>query len=474
MNKKRNNKNNKGGKVLASGGFGCVFEPALKCEGTRKREKDKISKLMSERHALQEYQEITKLKNDLETIPDYKNFFLVNDVNICKPGKLTKTDLVNFKKCTALPKDGINKDNINDSLDKLRLINIPYGGFPVDDYIFKDGSFQKLFEINTSLMKLLVEGIIPMNEINIYHSDIKDSNVLIKEGSGGLETRLIDWGLSTKYIPFENNSFPRTWRNRPLQYNVPFSIILFTDDFFEKYKKYSLEGGDNDPDNLRPFVVDYIHFWLKKRGTGHLRFINDIMNILFSKEITSLSGEERDRIIENDFTMTYITNYLISVLENFTRFRDDGNLNLREYLDKVFIKIIDIWGFISIYFPILDFLFDNYDRLNGDQMEIYNHLKNMYIKYLYSPRIEPIDITELLDDLRSLNYMFDQQIDSSSARGLKMNKLTKYISRRKKINSKKINSQSRKKYSIKRKQSLVFKSPRRKTKKMWMFGKNTK
>ena len=28
---------NIGGKVLASGGFGCVFSPALKCEGEAKR-----------------------------------------------------------------------------------------------------------------------------------------------------------------------------------------------------------------------------------------------------------------------------------------------------------------------------------------------------------------------------------------------------------------------------------------------------
>jgi hypothetical protein len=38
---------NTGGKVIASGGYGCVFSPALKCEGTTKREKGKISKLMT-------------------------------------------------------------------------------------------------------------------------------------------------------------------------------------------------------------------------------------------------------------------------------------------------------------------------------------------------------------------------------------------------------------------------------------------
>ena len=41
----------KGGKVLASGGFGCVFSPALKCQGKTKRAEGKISKLMSVKHA---------------------------------------------------------------------------------------------------------------------------------------------------------------------------------------------------------------------------------------------------------------------------------------------------------------------------------------------------------------------------------------------------------------------------------------
>ena len=35
---KTTRKNNTGGNVLASGGFGCVFSPALKCEGEKHRE----------------------------------------------------------------------------------------------------------------------------------------------------------------------------------------------------------------------------------------------------------------------------------------------------------------------------------------------------------------------------------------------------------------------------------------------------
>jgi hypothetical protein len=94
---------NKGGKVIASGGFGCVFSPALKCQGETKRAKNKISKLMTERHALQEYEEIDNIKQKLDIIPDYTDYFLLSDITICRPAKLTETDLQQFsKKCIYL------------------------------------------------------------------------------------------------------------------------------------------------------------------------------------------------------------------------------------------------------------------------------------------------------------------------------------------------------------------------------------
>ena len=42
--------------------------------------------------------------------------------------------------------------------------------------------------------------------------------------------------------------------------------------------------------------------------------------------------------------------------------RSDGTLNLREYLDNVFIKNIDIWGFINCYYPYIEMLSNNYKR----------------------------------------------------------------------------------------------------------------
>ena len=252
-------KHNIGGSALASGGFGCVFNPSLKCEN-KKRNKNKISKLMIEKYAYKEYDEIKLIRLRLKSIKNYQDYFLISDIQLCRPSKLTRDDLKNYnKKCTALPKNKITKKNINTSLDKLMVLNMPNGGIPVDDYIYEKGSFNDLLKINNSLIDLLQNGIIKMNEKNVYHCDIKDANVLVKINGGKLQTKLIDWGLSTEYIPFKNEPFPKTWRNRPLQFNSPFSVIIFTDYFVEKYTKYIQNGGNLTKENLKPFVIDYIY-----------------------------------------------------------------------------------------------------------------------------------------------------------------------------------------------------------------------
>ena len=250
---KENNK--KGGEAIASGGFGCVFSPALKCKN-RKRNNKNISKLMIKKHALHEYNEIVNLRKKIHTVPNYKNYFLINDLHLCEPEKLSSDDLKNFgKKCKALPKDNINAKNVNNSLDKLNILNMPYGGLPVDDFVQNGVTYLDLIELNNALIKLLNNGILPMNEKNIYHSDIKDSNILV-EKQDTIKARLIDWGLSEEYVPFKDSPFPNNWRNRPLQFNIPFSIIIFSEDFVNKYTEYLEKDGEINAVSLKPFVLD--------------------------------------------------------------------------------------------------------------------------------------------------------------------------------------------------------------------------
>ena len=65
---KETNKTNKtdnpeilAGEAIAAGGFGCVFKPALKCEGKTTRTPG-ISKMLIKRYAREEMEEIDKIK----------------------------------------------------------------------------------------------------------------------------------------------------------------------------------------------------------------------------------------------------------------------------------------------------------------------------------------------------------------------------------------------------------------------------
>jgi len=226
-----------GGRVIASGGYGCVFKPALKCQG-KPRDPSQITKLMTIKHTDQEYAEIVKFKDVLSTIPNCGNYFLLEDITFCKPDKLNAEDLADYeKKCTALKKDDITHENINSKLDKVLALNMPNGGVDIGDYFETHKADEDIVQLNDALLDLLQNGIIPMNQLRVYHCDVKESNILVQAQATDeaqlqtLKTRLIDWGLSAEYTPEKGERIPKTLYHRPFQYNVPFSIVLFNTTF---------------------------------------------------------------------------------------------------------------------------------------------------------------------------------------------------------------------------------------------------
>lgn len=423
MENSNNDINNKlGGKVLASGGFGCIFTPSLKCVNTYKREKNKVSKLMTLKNTKEEYDEIVSSRHKIIKIPNYQEYFLIDNYTLCKPSKLTKSDLNNFNKCSALKKQNITRKNINNSLNELLALNMPYGGITIENFISNNKNYNKLTQVNNHLIQLLKNGIIPMNKKNIYHSDIKGSNILIDEQDKNktMIVRLIDWSLTTEYIPFKNSEFPHNWKNRPLQFNVPFSIILFTDLFVHEYSKVLEKSKQPTREILQRFIKKYLIMWFKERGLGHFKYINRIMYMLFYYELdfesnvnmsTTSHSEQKEeytkKYIEKKYTFPFIINYLVEILIHFTKFKSNGSFNLRFYLDNIFIKIIDIWGFITSYVPLFELLFENYLNLTNNQIVIFKKLKVIFLKYLYEPRIKPIEIKNLEYELKNINNFFE-------------------------------------------------------------------
>jgi len=60
-----------------------------------------------------------------------------------------------------------------------------------------------------------------MNKLGILHFDLKSANILIDDSS---QLRIIDWGLS---VISKNNRIPSGSTSRPIQFNLPFSTVLF-------------------------------------------------------------------------------------------------------------------------------------------------------------------------------------------------------------------------------------------------------
>lgn len=421
-------KSKQGGKVLASGGFGCVFFPALKCKNNKTRKNKAISKLMTIKHADKEYAEIVSIKAKLKNIPNYKRFFLVYDIDKpCEPNELTQEDLIKFKeKCSALPKNNITYKNINKSLNQLKILNVPYGGIAVDDYLNKNNSYANLYQLNNSLVNLLKNGIIPMNQKYIFHCDIKDSNILV-DNTNQFETRLIDWGLSTSYIPFKNNPLPNVWKNRSIQYNVPFSVILFSDIFINTYTNFintyyiknitnsgKIIFNEGDLDKVFKFVLNYVYLWLQKKGLGHYKFINKIINMINKDNINKYKHEKKNindvktnkKITIGDTnTIRFVANYITQILINFTYINKD-QLNLRFYLDEVFIHNIDIWGFVSTYIPLLEMFYENMHKNN----KILDQLQQLFL-FLYNNGELPIKKEDLIIRLNNLNNIFKGTVE---------------------------------------------------------------
>jgi len=406
-----------GGKALTSGGFGCLFKPALKCKNTLNYDRIQddgqlVTKLMTKKHAKDEYKQITNFKRILDHIPNYQNYFLVDGFSICEPAELTNDDLEDFDdNCSALKKKHFKERNINQNLDKILALNMPDGGIDVDDFVFaiadKAVISKTYSDLNTSLVDLLVNGIDPMNQANLYHCDVKGSNILVLKEKEDLVTRLIDWGLSIYRKDINGQHIPDKLHRRPFQFNVPFSVILFNKKFIEKYDIFLKRHPKVDYFAIREFVINYIFIWNKIRGAGHLKTINAIVKRLTYDELPAIENSKiKNHVIEYDFTYYYIIEYISKILFKYTV---NGKLNLLDYFNKVFLKNIDVWGLTMIYVVFLDHLYENYDedhdnsKLNVYHMQFIDKIKYIIIHFLFENPTEVININKLAAELQSLN-----------------------------------------------------------------------
>jgi hypothetical protein len=387
----------KGGKVIGSGGFGCIFRPQIKCNasyktyGENKYDPNGISKVMTRKYGKQEYSELTKFMTIIKTIPNYENYFIMSQITACHPAPFTEEDLIDFDiiKCSGLKKRGINKSTINSYLDELYTINMPYGGDDVDKFVKKYINDIKVIKsFNNKMLLLLENAIIPMNDRGVYHGDLKSANILVEKTPNNIYTRIIDWGLSGIYLSnakmdtIDSESgftddwrkIPDIFRNRPFQYNVPPSSILFSKYFHRHYDKFLLDNN-GDLTHLRRFIKEFIDDYIDP-NSGHLQNFDSIFdkkiirkkqhNILHKINNAVKYVSEADTLYIGNIELKinhidYVYEYIYRILIKYT---SNKFFNVIGYFSEVYIHNLDIWGFVMSYYSFMDYPIENQEYKN--------------------------------------------------------------------------------------------------------------
>lgn len=383
-----------GGKPIGSGGYGCVFYPALRCTNKSTPHRKMISKLMERKYAEEEYSEIQQIKNKLKFIPFYENYFLLNNVSLCNPKPLQPKDFINFdEKCKS---SEISKKSVNTNLHKYLILNLPYGGDDLKVFLANISNNKQFIQLNNLLVDFLFQAILPMNERNVYHSDIKDTNFLVqlKGKSKFIEhIRLIDWGQSLIY--HRKNEIPKAWQNRTFQFNSPLSNVLFVTDFMNKYNDlYKQSNFHLSTESLHSVIRQLIDALLKVHP-GHFKTYDYFLELLL-KPVGEYKGEET--------TYHFVINYLSSVLTTFSR--PHVGFDAISYINTVYVHIVDVYGLLSCYLTLVELLSERIETLNETEQKLNSYLRTFILKYMYLPRVEKYNLNELSEDMEYFNVFF--------------------------------------------------------------------
>lgn len=403
---KKRGRNKVAGEALASGGFGCIFKPALKCKNKKTRSAG-VSKMSVEQHGKQEMEEITKIKNRLVSIKNYNKYYLL-DVELCKPDKLSKEDLINFnEKCYALTRYNINEKNVNNRLGGLTVLNMPNAGMDLKDWLIDGGKItrEKMFQLNKLLIKLLKNGVRPMNERGVIHNDLKDRNIMIDKEHN---IRIIDWGLAGVV---QNNKIPREIMNRPLQFNTPFSSMIMSEEFKLNYDIFLKRVKDGvilfNNMNVRNYIINEYLIKLA-RYYGYYDDNVILFNMIFSpgiSEETFLSEVKRENLIEYGYYLYYLSNYITDILMKYTT--PSMEFDVDKYFMEAYLFNSDVFGLMTVFYNFFETKIENI-LLPDELRKIYlNRVRSLLIENVYINGGEKININKLIKDIEEITQLLN-------------------------------------------------------------------
>ena len=317
----------KGGKYIASGTYGCVFKPAIKCRGETTRI-DGVSKLMEKREARAEIEEQKKVDKIDPTF-----MFHLRPPKLCEIGELDSVE-DNIQRCD-LKNKGI-KSNLNNAV----LLQMPYGGIDVNEAIkmkLKEPlDYKIVFMCN---MSYLLKGLVKFKKNEFAHLDIKAPNVLYNP-----ETRrfnYIDFGLSSYY---KDIKFDRNFLFGSFYFIYPPEIIMLRPDIFKKInerknKDEIISANISIPDYTRKMQDQLIQYYNIKKPE-HIHNITG--DIFYDPELIGMDEIDLRNKLYEKIDIYSLGLLMVFTFIQFTELQPDflnEGINEGKYPDPIFKDI---------------------------------------------------------------------------------------------------------------------------------------
>lgn len=394
-----------GGKAIGSGGFGCVFRPAIKCKGEKGREKNSISKLLTYDAAEDEMAEINHAKKVVESIPNYDEYFAVTGYRTCTPGRLTAEDYIMFNKECKGPLGITSKEYNYDTEFReqyTRAIIAPDLGLDVSKtlkQLFKSKPKDlKLYlaKFNYKAADFLEFGLSQLIKKGFYHSDVKPQNMMTSFDKNSLEhsfnyIKLIDFGLA---LP-KNATYKHV--NTSLLFNFPFTSLFFNypQEVNLNQMIFLNTKGNLDNKNLKAELKKYNQKIFYELEKGHSNYIKRIGRLAFN-----MSKDDFKRYLQNIWS-EYVLNAIKSSIEPLPK--QEFLFSIQKYWESVYRYNLDTWGFLTTFLILAAYA-------NGFGFsEIANTYLNKIIKkFLYNPIYggKIIPVKQVCETLRQIAASF--------------------------------------------------------------------
>ena len=220
----------------------------------------------------------------------------------------------------------------------------------------------------------------PMNKLDIYHFDLKASNILYKNNN----LTIIDFGT----LDFKNkdNIIPKRLLNSSgIQYNSPFSNILFN-SFFQRKINHSLKSYILSKKQLNFLIIFKIfkniyNEFVYHFSDGHESFFKTY----FLTAVYTIKNKKPENF--KDIIRDLICKYCSCAIFKYFDLKT-YEFNIKKYFETIYSKNVDIYGILSCYIHYIVSPNKNYS--NSFKSNILAIIDEYVLNYKYAVKVIPI------------------------------------------------------------------------------------